>query len=52
MICRRIAVNDEGDEAAPQCRQSESRWDWEHARQAVWKDYVGPNLSFDDHQFE
>jgi hypothetical protein len=46
-------VNDEGDKAAPQCRQSLSRWDWEHARrQAVWKDYVGPNLSFDDHQFE
>jgi hypothetical protein len=45
-------VNNEGDEAAPQCRRSVSRWDWERARQAVWKDYVGPNPSFDDHQFE
>jgi hypothetical protein len=41
---------DNEDEQPPKRRSS--RWDWERARSAVLKDYMGPQPIFDDRQFE
>jgi hypothetical protein len=45
------SMSDDGERTTPSTRQK-PKWNWERARQAVFEDYMSPEPTFNDHQFE
>jgi hypothetical protein len=44
-------MSDDGERTTPTTHQK-SKWNWERAHQAVFKDYMSPEPTFNDRQFE